>query len=296
MSAIRELAASGDGSILVAAESHSTVHLWDLNSLKRLRSFETTFEFGGRRLDVSSDGSLIAVGAYHRHGIAVYRSLDGAELWRRTDLKKVQQLQFSHDGRRLFCCFDISACQRLYASNGKSGGTLRGVRELWTSSIGPVCVLQRARDYLVTRNGSIIAAIPKVTFAALIAAFSRSEVCISEAAGPVRLFNLKSGEMVWRHDPPEGTHFRTVAYSASIDQFVGESWPFKYGGDSVLYRFSGKSGEIDRVIGVPAPGVCLFCNHGSRLVTASGAVIDVPSGRLEATLAFPPKRPKVART
>jgi len=296
MTAIRHLAASRDGSLLAAAEFESVVHLWDLNSLTRLRTFETTLDFGGSRLAVSPDGGLLAVGAYQRYGIATYRTLDGSELWRRKDLKKVQRVRFSHDGCRLFCCFDSSACERLDPLTGKSGSALRGVRNLWASSFSPACLLQRARDYLVADDKSNLVVIPKTSFAGLSAAFSPSEVCISEAGGPVRLFSLESGAMLWRHNPPEGTHFLELGYQTSSNQFVGISWPFKNGGNYMLCRFDRGSGEACPHTEVPSAYERVFLRNGSRLVTASGAVIDVHSGRLETTLSFPPNPPKVRET
>lgn len=242
MTAIRHLAASRDGSILAAAEFESTVHLWDLNTFSRLRRFETTLDWGGSRLAVSPEGSLIAVGAYQRHGIAAYRTSDGSELWRRTDLKKVQRLCFSHNGRDLFCCFDRHACERLDSLSGKSGANLRGVRNLWASGFGETYLLERSRDYLVTKDGSNLMIIPKMSFGCLSVGFARSRVCVSEAGGPVRLFDLRSTKMIWRHVPAKGTHFLAMAYQASSDRFVGVLSPYETGGRSTLCHFDNDTG------------------------------------------------------
>src|ERR1700743_3832223 len=150
ITAIHHLAASPDGFLLAAAEVKSIVHLWDLNSLARLRTFETTLDAGGSRLAVSHDGGLLAVGAYQRYGIAAYRSSDGSELWRRKDLKKGQGIRFSYNCARIVCCLDGSASERLDPLTGESGKTLRGIRNFWTSSFASQCLLQRANDYLLT--------------------------------------------------------------------------------------------------------------------------------------------------
>jgi WD40 repeat protein len=295
MTAIRHLAASRDGSVLAAAEFESTVHLWDLETLAPLRTFETTLDFGGSRLAVSPDGGLIVVGSYESDGIAAYRSSDGSEMWRRKDLKKVQQLRFSHDGR-LVCCFDGSPCERLDPMSGKSGKALRGVRKFWASDIGSQCLLVHARDYVLADAKTNLAIIPKASFAVLSAAFSPSEICISEAGGSVRCFSLKSGAMLWRFDPPEGTHFLRLAYQESSDQFVGISWPFQNGGCYKLCRFDRDSGEARPQAEISSAYACAFWRNGSRLITASGAVIDLTSGHVEATLAFPQKPPKITNT
>ena len=292
MTAIRHLAVSRDGSLLAGAEFKEVVHLYDLSSRTRLRTFNSTLDFGGSRIAVSHDGSVLAIGAYQRHGIAAYRSADGSELWRRKDLKKVQRVVFSHAGDRIYCCFDESACQKLDALNGKSGQTLRGVRDVWTSGFGPECLLECAENYVLRNEVSDVSVIPKASFAALNAAFSPISVCLSEAGGPVRAFSIETGMLLWRHDPPEGTHFLRLAYQKSNDQFVGVSWPFKNGVNCSLCRFDRDTGDSYPVVDFPSARKCVFWRNGSRLITASGAVIDVDSGRIDAILDFPPKRSK----
>jgi WD40 repeat protein len=290
MSTIRHLAASRDGSVVAAAEFKSLVHLWDLNSLSWLRTFNTTLDFGGRRLAVSPDGSLVAAGAYRRHGIAVYRASDGSELWRRKDLKKVQRLEFSNDGRRLFCCFDDKACESLDSSNGASGVTLRGARNIWVSKIGSARLIECAKNYIIEDDTRRFA-IPMMSFAALSAAFSRSQVCLSEAGGSVRVYSLSSATMLWQYDPPKGTHFLRVTCMENIDEFAGVSWAFNGGGGYMLHRFNRDTGESARVADAPDAYECVFFRNGTRLLTASGAVINVTSGDLEATIDFPHEPP-----
>ena len=66
--AIRQLAASQTGRLLAAAEFERFVHLYDLSTLERLRTLETSLDFGGRRLAISNDGNTVIAGAYHVHG------------------------------------------------------------------------------------------------------------------------------------------------------------------------------------------------------------------------------------
>jgi WD40 repeat protein len=286
MAAIRQLASSYDGHVLAAADSESVVHLWDLQSFTCLNTIETTLDFGGSRLAIAPDGHVVAAGAYHVHGIAAYRASDGTELWRRKDLKKVQHLRFGYDAHRIFCCFDRSACESLDAASGKSGRTLRGISDLWESPFRPVRLMKRSRDFVIATDKSKIAIVPKVTFAALSAAFSESAVGISEAGGPVRLFDLSSGKQLWRHDPPKGTHFVRLAFSAAIGHFVGLLWPFERGGASSLHVFDEKSGVAHWAADVGPSTKAVFCQRGTRLVNSSGDVFSVPSGRVECRLAF----------
>ena len=151
--------------------------------------------------------------------------------------------------------------------------------------------MQRSRDILIADDRSRIAAIPKCSFGTLSAAFSSSQVCISEAGGPVRLFDLGTGKMLWRHDPSEGTHFLNLAYASALNRFVGVSWPFQHGGQYLLHHFDPDTGEPNAVAEALMSYECTFYRSGSQLITASGAIIDVASGRLMATLPFPTKNP-----
>src|SRR5947209_6994529 len=124
---IRQLAASRRGEVIAAAEFERTVHVYDLSTLERLRTIETTLDFGGRRLAISSDGQTIIAGAYYVDGIAAYSGGTGVELWRRKDLKKVQQIELSSDDSHVLCCFETRSCEILNTKSGKSGQSLRGV-------------------------------------------------------------------------------------------------------------------------------------------------------------------------
>src|SRR4051794_19045303 len=147
--AIRQLATSWTGRVIAAAEFERTVHLYDLATQERLRTIETTLDFGGQRLAVSNDGRRVIVGAYHVHGIAAYSCDTGAELWRRKDLKKVQHLNFNGDDSRVLCCFDSGPCESLNTQTGQSGKSLRGVRGAWESPYAPVRFLERSGGYTI---------------------------------------------------------------------------------------------------------------------------------------------------
>jgi WD40 repeat protein len=287
MGTIRHLAASYDGDVLAAAEFEQIVHLWDLRSFSRLKTFETILDFGGKRLAVSRDGQTVIAGAYRVHGIAAYRASDGAELWRRKDLKKVQRIGFDRSCRQISCCFDSAACHMLETASGETAKTVRGVRKIWESPVGSARLFQRTSDFVLEANELRVAVIPKATFAALSAAFSKSEVCISESGGPVRLFNLKSGELIWRHDPTGGTHFLRLAYSEAIEKFVGASFPYVHGGPTSLSHFDKITGNPRLVTTIGLLADVAFCHKGSRVVTRSGEIFDVESGRLVSDLRFP---------
>ncbi len=271
---------------MAAAEFEQVVHLYDLQKLELLSTHRTTLDFGGRRLAISEDGSVLIAGAYHVYGIAAYSGNDGHELWRRKDLKKVQQVQFDSNCSRLLCCFENHPFECLSSTSGRSGKSIRGIRNAWASPVSPVRVYQRKNDYVIADFEAPIATIAKAGFAILSAAFSRSFVCISEAGGLVRMFNACTGAEAWRSEPPDGNHFLELAFCEAIGSFVGVSWPYQEGGRVLLQQFAadGRPSVIAEV--GPATEV-VFCVRGSKLITALGAVYEVGTGELSGTLPFP---------
>src|SRR5579871_6731737 len=128
---IRHLATSWSGSAIAAGEFEHTVHAWDLPAEKHLATFPTILDFGGTRLAITRDGNNCIAAAYHVEGIAAYGTPDGAEKWRRKDLKKAQTIRISLDDRRVYACFDTRSCQVLNRESGKTIKTWPGVRDVW---------------------------------------------------------------------------------------------------------------------------------------------------------------------
>ncbi|SRR6266568_3113392 len=287
--AICHLAASREGGVLAAAEFEKLVHLYDLRTLERVRTLDTTHDFGGHRLAISGDGQTIIVGAYNIHGVAAYSGADGRELWRRKDLKKVQYIRFNTDDSRVFCCFDHRPCESLNVATGKSGTPRRGVRRIWESPFGRLRFLERSRDYAIADFEAPIASIARVSFAVLSAAFSPTLLCISEAAGPVRAFDVATGSEVWRCKPPAG-HFLQVAFCEELRSFAGVCWPLRHDSSYLLQLFDSQSGAATGVAEIRLTAETEFCLRGSRLVTSAGSVFDVASGKRVAELPFPPDR------
>jgi hypothetical protein len=164
------------------------------------------------------------------------------------------------------------------------------VRGAWESPYAAVRLLERSRDYAMADPEGPTATIPRASFAALSVAFSRSLVCLSEAGGPVRSLDLSSGRERWRHVPPKGTHFLRVAFSEDSAAFVGVSWPFERGGAILLQRFA-SDGKATVLAEIGPTAEMEFAARGGRIVTASGAIYAVSTGKQTRSLAFPFARP-----
>jgi len=127
-----------------------------------------------------------------------------------------------------------------------------------------------------------------LSFSVISAAFSESLVCISEAGGPVRAFDVRTGVEAWRFTPAKGTHLIRVAFCDALDSFVGVSWPYEKGGEVFLQRFSPADGSPQVIVEAGSWTQSEFYSRGSRLVTATGAVFDVASGNRVGVLPLPP--------
>src|SRR5688572_21994007 len=72
-------------------EEDHILRFFDLQAGRMLTEFQVRWDGGISRSCLSPDGSRVYVGCYNVHGFACYCARTGTELWRRKDLKGVQQ-------------------------------------------------------------------------------------------------------------------------------------------------------------------------------------------------------------
>jgi outer membrane protein assembly factor BamB len=286
-SAIRQLAGSYAGPLVVAGEFENTAHIWNLQTADRVRTIEAKFDYGGKRLAISPDGKMLFTGAWARYGIAAYSISDGQQVWRRTELKNVQALAVDAAGDRLICSFDRSPTHLMDPKTGVTLETLRGVEDLYNApfSKAVVQVSRQGKIWLRGPTGKKIS-IPATSFAVLAVEFGAGEVCISEVGGPVRCFDIETGEERWRHTPRTGLHFLNLGFDIVTSRFAGVSWAYKTGGEYFLEAFDG-DGRATFIAQPDEAGAAIFCLKGSTLLTERGDLIDVATGRTKTTLDFP---------
>jgi WD40 repeat protein len=281
---IRHVATSWAGQVFAAAEFETHVHVWDLELERRLSSFAASLDFGGSRLAVTTDGRHCAVAAYKVHGVGYYSVRDGAEVWRRTDLKKIQRVRFSLDDKVLYCCFDDRPCHLLDRHTGATISALRSVRESWESPYDPVALHDKKNLELWGSQGCRVAVVQRTTFAVLSAAFAPGLFCISESGGAVRCLDVQSGREVWTYVPPVNAHVLELGYDEQAGAFFGVEWPYDPGGPKRLIRLDPCDGKRKVVVNLGVPAEAAFCMRGSRLITSAGKVLDVATGRVVAGL------------
>ena len=147
----------------------------------------------------------------------------------------------------------------------------------------PIVLVSKKDLELHTLEEKRVGTIPRVTFAELDAAFGIRHVCISESAGPVRCHDTASGRELWRYQE-EGRHVLRVCYDRSHASFLSIDWPYEEGGVHRLLRFDVRTGHCSVIAEIEQPGEVVFCLEGTRLVTATGRVLDTRTGAALAQL------------
>ncbi len=287
---IRHLSTSYDGTVIAAAEFEHHVQIWDIESHTRIAEFETTLDFGGRRLAISRDGKSCAVGAYRVHGVALYDTESGMELWRRKDLKKVQNIRASIDGNRLWCGFEGKAFQPLNINTGLSKSSLRGVKDIFESVYDDLLVVDRkGRDFkLVDCDDKQVATVPRTTFAALDFAFAPQKIAVSESGGSINCYDISCGERLWEHNPGNGVHALDLAYNEDSGTFVAITWPYQEGGEHQLVNLQAETGESVCAFPIDGSHEFAFCSKGSTLISSDGKLRDTATGEMQGVLRFFP--------
>lgn len=287
---IRQIASSYDGPFIAVAEFEAFVQIWDLRSYNRVSAFETTLDFGGRRLAISRDGAHCAVGAYHVHGVALYDARNGAELWRRKDLKKVQRLRISLADNAIFCGFSDKSARFLDLVTGGSELLVQGTDDVLESPYDDVRVIDGSgRDYvLADANYKQRAQLRRRSFAALDFAFGPGRLCISESAGTVRCFDISSSIQLWEYRPGIGMHALHLAYNEFSETFAAIIWPYEKGGDHRVVNLDSISGQVVNDIVIQGSVEFGFCLKGSVLLSSDGSVRDSATGDVRAVLDYFP--------
>src|SRR5438105_4312543 len=131
---------------VLAAGEVGHVLLIDTASWRTRRLPCDRWDMGGARLAVSDDAHDVYTAAYHVHGLTAWSVADDGltERWHRRDLKKVQHLTLSTDGRILVASIEGRGTFLLRTSTGTGCGNWRGVTETFAG-----------HDNLFARSGKV---------------------------------------------------------------------------------------------------------------------------------------------
>lgn len=217
MSDLREVAAPPwEDDLLVAAEFHGLVSVWSLARAARWAEFDTTYDFGGRRLAVvPGERPIVVVGTWAREGVCGY-DVTGERLWQDRSRTNVQIVTALDEGR-IAVSYNRSTTRVLEAGTGHEVRSLRGVRRVFPLRPGlslgmgssDWCrLLDRSLDPLGPR-------IPVASAAIVSAAFGGDHVAIAEIGGPLRILDTGGRERARVND-----HFRHVVHDPVTNTWV----------------------------------------------------------------------------
>lgn len=271
---ITGLAVSPDGLRSAFSDTHGRVAIVDLATATPIATFQTVFESGGERLALSRDGSTVIAGAYSRHGVAAYDSSSGTLLWQRRELKGVQHLRCSARNDTVYVGLERGAGSVLSERSGITLQSKRGVRDFVESAYGPLILIDCSRPRVVCEETfDALFAVERMSFAFLAAGFSQDALVISEAGGPVRCFDLSSGQVRWTFTPEKGVHCLKVAYSAQLKTFVGVMYPYETGRAKSLVKFA-SDGRVNLIAILGRPAEVVFSALTAELVTTDRIIVS----------------------
>jgi WD40 repeat protein len=280
---VRHLAASA-GSRLAVGGFEERVEIWDLETAERVNGFSTVLEFGGQRLGLDASGNTCLAGAYHRFGVVAYDVADGTSRWSRADIKRVQYIARSGDGRHAFVGVEGGSAEVVDLRDGKTVERLRGVRRVFENATGTARLVERNSPIVETSSGRSFR-VRRSTFAILDVAFGPASVCVSEAGGPTRCLDLDTGRELWRHQPAKGVHILSVVFSPSSKDFLAVSFAFERMAEHTLVRLE-PSGRATRLATLGRPAVAEFCLSGDALILSDGRLFDASTGNFLRLIPF----------
>jgi len=285
---VREIAAGYDSPIIAAVGVGDRVSVWDLSSSKKVSEFESSWDIGGQRLAVSDDGKLCAVGAYQRYGVTVFDALKGALLWRRKDLRKVQNLKFSRHRKAVLVGIDEGAFHIVDAARGIDLETLRGFAEVWESPFGSYVFKERrsGNNFVEDFNDPLRNfSIRHTSFRVLDACFTPEHIAVSETGGETSLHALHDGRVVWKYSERDH-HMIRLAYCDRTREIVGINYSPRTGSAANIVAFDFHTGTVARKISRDDLTIASFALGGSRVITWHGNVVDVTTGEVVSRLDF----------
>ena len=293
-SSIRHLYAPYDGPRITDAEFEYTVYVWDLKARKRVSVFETPLDFGGRRLAIDPRGDICAVASYTFGGLACYDASSGEVICVRDDLKKLQRIAYSPDGKLLFCASEQGPMTVLDAKTGADLAKYPSIDKVFCSAFQSIELLSKRNKgpiELRVLGGKRIAVLARITYAILDVAFGQDRLCLTEPGGPVRCIGTEAGEEIWRFTPRPKRHFETLTYTPAAKAFFGVEWPYVNGGAKRLLRFDPEVGKPTLIATIKKR--CdkqVFCSRGGALLTTEGELINVLTGVSTNSFRFPKYR------
>jgi outer membrane protein assembly factor BamB len=273
---VREVSKNAQGK---AACEVGYVRLFDALNRSTGAGFFVRYDFGGNRMCLSRDGSTVLCGCYCVYGLGAYDVSTGKELWRRKDLKRVQDVQPLFHDDLVFCGREGSSGQIISITTGDTVQTLRGIKKIYASPHSSH-VLLIGKDYQVqSPPGTKRFRIEPESFAVIDSAFSHDVVVVVEAAGHMRAFSLTTGKLLWRQTPTEGLRWMNVEATDSgsfVANLVVDARPSNLG---FFVHLDAITGNRLNEVPFPANESGCYCMRGKAFFGSSNCLWSSETGQ-----------------
>lgn len=287
---VSKVLASSKGDI-VAIDVYDTssrrhcLQAWNWRTGAMLTEFDTVFD-GFSRMAISPPGDVLFAGSWkegEKGGVAAYEISSGGILWHRTDISKTQRLHYSHSVEAVWCSTDSGPVQSLDRQTGKTLFTWKTIRDAFDSPYSERWLAERKTDYVLVGEPSI--AIRRETASLFQAEFGPELMYLTEGSGPVRCLESNTGDERWRYSSEKG---HVIQLSYQPDGFLyGVLFLAQEGEDSKLVRFAPDSGAIEVLYHQAERNPFAWSIGPGVLVTRSGEVISLETGKAIRQLALP---------
>lgn len=283
---IRHIATSFNGDRFAVAQFEHFVQVWELNT-GHVASFTTKLDFGGRRLAITEDGTLLAVASYSPSTLTVFDINKQTELWKRKDIKNSQFINLlSQQHNALFVEPQTQVSQLLDSATGTTTRKLTGASRYTENPYAPLDFIEKLNQVaLIDRvSGKTIRQFPKYSFGVLDVCFAPDQALVAYSTGPLQCINLTTlEEVTWAYDL---SHFLRVAWNQEINYFLGIRWNYQKGGPNYLSYINPATGNIDHETD---PGLSIeteFLKRGTLLLTSQGRLMETKEGKTISSFNF----------
>jgi len=282
LAVIQEIEASKNSNIIVIIDDDKNAFCRDLITGDNICRYNVVIDFYGSRLTLSKDGQYCFTATYNKGGIYCYNNLSGKMIWHRPEFINIHELVMSRDGDRLYCSQEPKKCLILDAKTGELIAEEKNTEIIYDSYYEPIQLLVGKEYILRRKDGNIIAAIKRETFAHLYVEFGPGAVAITESGGDVRFCSTTDGTEIYRYHPPEGSHVLQLYYSEKLKYNYGIEWAYNEGPNMRLLKCDIPNTRVEEVAYLIPPNTNrVFIPMQDKLLYGNCMLCDLITGSIE---------------
>jgi hypothetical protein len=256
-------AAPWSDDLFVGGDDDGTAHVFSLGRRQEVASFPTVYEGRGRRIAlVPGAPPVVVAGAWTRSGVCGYDALAGRLLWRRPDLRRVQQIRALTAELAGVRLEGQPACV-LSVSTGREMARSTAVRQVLALSSGRSLLAGQRWVAVADADLAPVRRVPLESFAVVDGALSPEGAAVSEAGGILRILG-PAGDVVGRWAGPAGS-VGQAAWDKAGQRWLCVARPALE--TACLLRLSPDAGTADR-LGIGQVRSAAFFGDGCHLAVA----------------------------